>query len=117
MKYNQANKQKNRVILDYEIDASVQKVWRAISIAEFREIWLPNAELCDPEAISFIPEQEVRYRMLDSDPPFLESVATIQITPSQTGGTNLRIIHELADARQDQKMIANDNRSPVMQAA
>ena len=31
------------LVLDYEIDAPPQKVWRAISIPELREHWLPGA--------------------------------------------------------------------------
>ena len=37
--------------------------------------------------------------MRDDAPPFLESLVTFQIEPDGEGGTRLRIIHELADAR------------------
>lgn len=106
------------LVLEYELDASPQKVWRAISLAEFRENWLPHAELSDAEAHIITPEQVVSYRMRDNTPPFLESVVTFQISPNTIGGTSLKIIHELVDARLS-KMTkpANNNRQCTMLAA
>lgn len=105
--------------LEYEIDEPPHKVWRAISIPEFRENWLPKEALSDPEATSLTPGHEVRYRMRESDPPYVESVVTFQIAPNATGGTSLRIIHELADVRFDRMTCtaANNNSLPLMLAA
>jgi uncharacterized protein YndB with AHSA1/START domain len=105
--------------LEYDIDEPPHKVWRAISIAEFRENWLPKEALADPEATSLTPGQEVRYRMRESDPPFLESVVTFRIAPNATGGTSLRVIHELSDVRLDRmtRAAANNNSPPLMLAA
>ncbi|MGR9141521.1 SRPBCC family protein [Rhizobium leguminosarum] len=105
--------------LEYEIDEPPHKVWRAISIAEFRENWLPKEALADPEAASLTPGQEVRYRMRESDPPFLESVVIFRISPNDTGGTKLRIIHQLTDVRFDRmtRATANNNSLPLMLAA
>lgn len=106
------------LMLEYEIDEPPQKVWRAISIPEFREHWLPKEALADPEATLLTPGEEVRYRMRDRDPPFLESVVTFRISPNANGGTSLRIIHELADARPGRRATAaNSNGRPVMLAA
>jgi uncharacterized protein YndB with AHSA1/START domain len=105
--------------LEYEIDEPPHKVWRAISIPEFREKWLPKEALADSEAASLTPGQEVRYRMRESHPPFLESVVIFRITPNATGGTKLRIIHELTDARFDRmtRAAANNNSLLLMLAA
>ncbi|MGH6614713.1 SRPBCC family protein [Sphingomonas sp.] len=105
--------------LEYEIDEPPHKVWRAISIPEFRENWLPKEALADPEATSLTPGHEVRYRMRESDPPFLESVVTFRIAPNATGGTSLRIIHQLADVRFGRmtRAAANNNSLPLMLAA
>ncbi len=107
------------VELSYELDEPPHKVWRAISVPELREAWLPKQALADPEASSLVPEREVRYRMRESDPPFLESVVTFQIAPNATGGTSLRIIHELGDARFDRLTgtAANSNGTSLMLAA
>lgn len=104
---------------EYEFDEPPQKVWRAVSTPELRENWLPKEALADPEAISMTPGEEVRYRLRDDSPPFLESTVTFRIAPNANGGTSLRIIHELDDARlrRAEKAAANSNGFSVMRAA
>ncbi|MBP1847586.1 uncharacterized protein YndB with AHSA1/START domain [Rhizobium petrolearium] len=111
--------QKNGIELEYELAEPPQKVWRAISIPEFRENWLPKEALADPEATSVTPGEEVRYRMRDSTPPFLESTVTFRIVPNAAGGTSLRIIHELRNASfaQNATAAANNNSPFFMLAA
>ena len=53
--------------------------------------------------------EAVSYRLRDDQPPFLESVVTLQIVPDAGGGSLLRIIQQL-DA-------ANDGPTTVMRAA
>jgi uncharacterized protein YndB with AHSA1/START domain len=102
---------KDDIKLEYEFTEPPQKVWRAISIPEFRQHWLPNDALADPEATSIKPNEEVSYRMRDNAPPFLESTVTFKIAPNATGGTSLRITHELTDIRLGQMTMcaANSN--------
>lgn len=107
-----------KLVLEYDLDAAPEKVWRAISLEEYREKWLAKNALAASEAVSAKPGQEVSYRMRDDEPPFLESVVTFRIAPNQAGGTSLRIIHEIADLRFDRTLkAANSNGSPVMLAA
>lgn len=102
----------------YELDAPPQKVWRAISLPQFREQWLPGTDLADPQAETVTPGAEVRYRMRDSAPPFLESTVTFRIAANADGGTSLRVIHRLVDARlAGRSQAANSNGMPVMRAA
>ncbi|WP_346900456.1 hypothetical protein [uncultured Roseibium sp.] len=103
----------------YEFNDPPQKVWRAISIPEFRENWLPNEALAETEATSVTPGREIRYRLREDSPPYLESIVTFRITPNAAGGTSLRIVHELDDARFDKmtKAAANGNSLAVMRAA
>lgn len=77
---NDVKTEKHDIELEYDFDEPPQKVWRAISIPEFRESWLPSDALADPEATSVTPGQEVRYRMRDNAPPFLESTVTFTVT-------------------------------------
>ncbi|PDT03331.1 hypothetical protein CO666_14850 [Rhizobium chutanense] len=102
----------------YELDAPPEKVWRAISIAEFREKWLPKEALADPQSLSETPGKEVRYKLRDESPPFLESTVTFTITPNASGGTSLRIIHELTGVTFERltSSVANSN-SPVLMLA
>ncbi|ESQ82149.1 hypothetical protein AEAC466_18610 [Asticcacaulis sp. AC466] len=105
--------------LEYDIDEPPHKVWRAISIAEFRERWLSKEALADPEPASLTPGQEVRYRMRESTPPFLESVVTFRLLPNAAGGTRLWIIHELTDVGFNRMSGAgaNANSLPLLLAA
>lgn len=107
-----------RLIIEYELDASPQKVWRAISIPELRANWLPEQDLSRSEPVEMIPEKQASYRMRETEPPFLESLVTLQIAANDNGGTSLTIIHELDDARLLLKpQAANTNMQSVMRAA
>ena len=72
---------------------------------------LPHAEVRSPKG-------EASKHARDS-PPFLESTVTFTITPNATGGTCLRIVHQLTDARFDgmARAAANSNSPPLMLAA
>ncbi|MNC58166.1 hypothetical protein D3C75_1078780 [compost metagenome] len=52
--------------------------------------------------------------MRDDQPPFLESTVTLQILPTAAGGSLLRVIHRLDDAR---LTAANDSGRHLMRAA
>jgi uncharacterized protein YndB with AHSA1/START domain len=119
MNEGQTKEQDSGIEMNFDFDDPPQKVWRAISIPEFRESWLPNDRLVALDAIIVTPGQEVRYRLRDDDPPFLESTVTFTIIPNAMGGTLLRIVHELKDMRFDEMAgaPANNNNPPLMLAA
>lgn len=119
MSDTEAEGQKKDLVLEYELDAPPEKVWRAVSIPAFREKWLPKQELADSEPVSTAPGEEVSYRMRDGEPPFLESVVTFQVRPDANGGTILRIVHGLTDRRLAPQMppAANSNTPWLMRAA
>ena len=103
------------IALEYELDAPPEKVWRAIAVAAFRERWLPQADLAEPEPIASIPGVEVQYRMREEGAPFPESTVTFRIEAGLKGGAILRIVHRIeGDAR---RMSANDNLRPMNLAA
>ncbi|TQV69737.1 SRPBCC family protein [Denitrobaculum tricleocarpae] len=106
------------IVLDAELDAPPEKVWRAISRPEFREQWLPGRDLRNAEPVSSEAEAEISYRMKDDAPPFLESIVTFRITPHADGRTRLRILHVLADERVTPQPLeaANSNRPLLMRA-
>lgn len=99
----------NDLVLEYRLDAPPEKVWRAISIPEFREKWLPGKTL--DGAVSAVPGEEIRYKMREPEPPFLESLVTFQLRSDASGGTILRIEHVLMPRA------ANSNRPLSMRAA
>ena len=102
------------IALEYELDAAPEKVWRAIAVPAFRERWLPQADLAEPEPIASVPGVEVRYRMREGT-PFPESTVTFRIEPGPQGGTLFRVLHRIEGyARRNG---ANDNLGPVSLAA
>jgi uncharacterized protein YndB with AHSA1/START domain len=107
-----------QLVLAYQLDAPPEKVWRALSIPEFRETWLPAEALAEADSIGSVPGEEVRYRLKDDEPPFLESVVTFQLRPN-AGGTERRIIHRLTDASLGGQRAspANSNQCLSMRAA
>jgi uncharacterized protein YndB with AHSA1/START domain len=108
-------REETEIALEYELDAAPEKVWRAIAVPAFRERWLPQADLAEPEPIASIPGVQVRYRMREEGAPFPESTVTFRIEPGPQGGALLRIIHRIeGDARRNG---ANDNLGPVSLAA
>ena len=98
-----------QLVFEYRLDAPPEKVWRALSIPAFRERWLP----AQVEALSSVPGEELRYRLREEEPPFLESVVTFQLAPNE-GGTELRIIHSLSDARLSQPPAPANSNQPLM---
>lgn len=114
-----SGQQTTDLVLEYELDAPTQKVWRAISIPAFRERWLPGGKLTDAEPVSAIPGEEIRYRMRDDAPPYLESLVAFQLRPNPEGGTTLRIVHGLDDTQlaPTEPQAVNDNGRSLMRAA
>lgn len=104
----------NELVQEYQLDAPPEKVWRAISIAEYREAWLPNAVLTQAEPIASDPGKSIHYRLRDDAPPYLKSDVTFLIAPDDAGGTRLTIVHRLADL---DLQAANDENGPLMLAA
>jgi len=107
------------LVLEYELDAPPEKVWRAISTPDLREKWLPGDALADGEPVFADPGAEVRYRLRAEEPPFLESVVSFRIRPTPGGGTRLTIVHGLTDGRamRHPPVAANGNRPVAMRAA
>ncbi|MBD8556778.1 polyketide cyclase [Rhizobium sp. CFBP 8762] len=101
------------LVFDYDLDEPPAKVWRAISIPEFRKVWLPE----EAEPVFSCTEQEVRYKMRDSEPPYLESNVTFHLSPNSTGGTHLRVIHKLTDAATRPMPSASNINTPSLLAA
>jgi uncharacterized protein YndB with AHSA1/START domain len=116
MSETEADGKTTDLVLEFELDAPPEKVWRAISIPAFRDKWLPEEALVSAEPVSSAPGEEIRYSMREDTPPFLESVVTFQVSPNADGGTSLRIIHGLVSSRLAPRA-ANDNGLCVLRAA
>lgn len=109
------------LILEFALDAPVDRVWRAIETPHLREAWLPGRPLRDPEHRVSEAGRELRFRMRDDGPPFAETAVTFGVRPGEEGGSVLRIVHEapaLAHrAAHRPATAANDGGPPLMRAA
>lgn len=101
------------LIQEYRLDAPPDKVWRAISIPEFRRHWLPDLDLASQEPHSREEGREIRYVMRERCPPYLESEVALRIEAARDGGTVLTIVHAAAAPA----IAANDDSIAVMRAA
>ncbi len=102
---------------EFDLNQPPQKVWRAISLPEFRESWLPTDALAELEPTILEPGQSVSYRMRERTAPFLESTVTFEIASNGSGGTCLRILHELTDEGARRVRQAANSNVPLMLAA
>ena len=98
-----------KLVLEFEFDAPPAKVWRAVTIPELRERWLPDCDLAGAEPEASIPGAEVRYRLRDSEPPFRESHVIFRIEPNVSGGTRFRIIQQACEISVNRPQPANTN--------
>ena len=74
-----ADDDERELVLEYELDAPPEKVWRAVTIPALRERWLPLSDLAETEPVSSVPGAEVCYRLREAEPPYLESHVTFRI--------------------------------------
>jgi uncharacterized protein YndB with AHSA1/START domain len=72
-------REETEIALEYELEAAPEKVWRAVTVPAFRERWLPEADLAEPDPIASVPGVEVRYRMREEAAPFPDSTVTFRI--------------------------------------
>ena len=82
----------------FEFDAPPEKVWRAVSMPEYRERWLPEADLAEAEPVAVEEGSAVSYRMRDAAPPHEESVVTFSVAANGQGGTRLEIVQTMIEA-------------------
>ncbi|OON39807.1 hypothetical protein BTJ39_12295 [Izhakiella australiensis] len=103
------------LVLEYRLDAAPEKVWRAVTIAEYRQQWLPDDTLHSPEPVSSIPGKEVRYRMKEGEAPWPASEVRFTIDADGDGGTILTINHR--PLTESQRLPAANDDAVLMMAA
>lgn len=121
------------VIVEATLDASPEKVWRALTISDFLAAWLlPNdLSLDQGRDFAFYRDEELQEKVADcrlvEAEPYrcmqfewrevghdVDSVITVELSPDRDGGTCFRLVHDIAAVQQG--MPANSN-EPVMRLA
>ena len=109
----------NSVVVECELDAAPEKVWRALTVPEFAEQWLGAEhrggggdtggvafEILDTE-----PFTRVRYGWRDDAVDEPRTVVTVDLAPARDGRTRFRLVHSIAAAT---PVAANSNRPPPL---
>ncbi|WP_353643868.1 SRPBCC domain-containing protein [Mesorhizobium sp. WSM2239] len=107
-----APKPDEAVTFEYELDASPEKVWRALTVPELLAQWLPGGSPAQDDApnkgrfsaietIESKPLEMVRYglREAGAEAGLEGSTVTFELRPTANGGTWLRLVHVATDAR------------------
>jgi uncharacterized protein YndB with AHSA1/START domain len=80
----------SELVFETVLDAPPEKVWRALTIPEYRDRWLqpPDGAIVEP-----VEENVQNLFTLRIQEGREESLATFEISPNDTGGTNFRLTH------------------------
>ena len=106
----------DQIVTECDLEDHPGKVWRALTEPHLAARWLVPADI-DCRIIAAEPERLLRcaWRSDERDGlgNRLDTIVTFELSPTDEGGTHLRIVHEgfaMAPA-------ANDNRATMMMRA
>jgi len=95
-----------------ELEAPPEKVWRALTIPAFRERWLGASAPAEPEVIAAEPPHRLSWSWREAGEP--DGTVTFTLTPTESGGTALRLVHRRA--AQPVQVAANGNITMLLAA-
>lgn len=113
------------IVVECELEATPEKVWRALTVPEFVATWLdvPAADKVTADTtgpayriIEALPFSRVRYAWNDATVSEPETVVTFDLEAQPGGGTWFRLTHSVETARTIASP-ANSNSPPLMRAA
>ena len=99
-----------RVTVECALDAAPEKVWRALSIPEYRDAWLlpdGDGERFTAEVIEAVPPHRLRLSWREGDAD--GELVTFTLTATPDGGTWLRLVHDRVMAPMRVPIPANAN--------
>ena len=106
----------DRIVTECDIDDHPGKVWRALTEPELTASWLVPEDV-DCKIIAAEPERLLRCSWQSDERDGLgnrlDTVVTFELSPTEEGGTHLRIVHEGFAIR----AAANDNGPAMMMRA
>lgn len=120
------NRKTDKVVVECEMEASTEKLWRALTEEELASEWLDARPARDDEygpdrlayrIVDAEPYRRLCYAWHDPDSPDAPPLVTIELQPMSNGNTWLRLTHGEAAVRGNHLMAANTNWPPMAQAA
>lgn len=108
------------IVTECDLDARPEKVWRALTEPDLATRWLVPDDV-DCQVMEADPERLLRCSWKsrnderDSFGESLDTIVTFELSPTEAGGTHLRIVHE--GFATTALRAANDNSALMMRAA
>lgn len=99
----------NDLVFETVLDAPPEKVWRALTIPEYRDRWMQPPDDASLELVAANANSVLTYCWKERDEV---SFVTIELTPQENGQTGFRLTHQPVIV----PAAANAN-DPVMRAA
>jgi uncharacterized protein YndB with AHSA1/START domain len=88
----------DKVVLDCDLDAPPEKVWRALTEPHLLAAWLTDGAKVDCEVLAVEPGRQVSYSWREaSDQPgeaARETIVTFAGSETASGGAHLRLVHQ-----------------------
>lgn len=88
------------VVAECELPEAPEKVWKALTVPDLLAAWLPAALDCKvlaaerPHRLCYQwREDAAQSPATRADTPKLDSTVTFELTPTENGGTHLRVVH------------------------
>ena len=125
MDAGQQDRSDEDIVVECELEAAPEKVWRALTVPELVATWLdvPAVETgCRDDTgpayriVEALPYSRVRYAWSDATSTEPESFVTFDLYPNGDGGTSFRLTHSV-DAGRTIVAPANSNSPPLMRRA
>lgn len=107
------------VVVECELEATPEKVWRALTVPELAAEWIAPERVSDGETapsyemLDALPFTTVRYAWRDEESSEPDTLLTIELSPQPNGHTWFRLIHSAVQAP---TTAANSN-APLARAA
>lgn len=85
------------LVFECELDAPVEKVWRALTVPEYLQRWLKPKAPVDLAVVSAEENVSLSYRWREAGQGAVvgleDSVVTFELSATETGGTWFRLTH------------------------
>ena len=81
------------LVFETVLDAPPEKIWRALTIPEFRDRWLQPPRDVEVHMVTVNDNSLLTFSWKERNE---ESVVTIELTPQKNGGTGFRLTHSPA---------------------
>ena len=106
------------LVFECELDAPVEKVWRALTVPEYLERWLKPSQELDLAVVTAEENVSLTYRWREAGQGAVvgaeDSLVTFELTATDDGGTWFRLTHAPVVV----PVAANSNHAgPIMLAA